>query len=366
MSAVLQLTPIPFGDNAVVGGGERYPTELSRALARYIPTRLVSFGERLSVRREGNLTFKTYPVVRYIDRKRVNPLSPWFLVDLLSASVVHCHQYQTLMTNLAVVSGWALRKKVFATDHGGGGRNYSKRLRTDSKLTGFLPVSRFSASFFPALAHKTTIIYSGVDPNRFCPQPVEKERSVLFVGRILPHKGVDCLIQAVGRDVPLWVMGRIYDAEYHSYLLRLAEGKNVRFVTDAGDEEILEAYNRSTVTVLPSVYVSYNGRRNRMPELLGIALLESMSCETPVVCSDVGGMPEAVVEGETGFVVPPSHPDALGERIYQLLDNPSLARAMGKTARQHILDGWTWDHVARRCLTAYGLARIAAPSEAST
>jgi len=77
-------------------------------------------------------------------------------------------------------------------------------------------------------------------------------------------------------------------------------------------------------------------------------------------------MPEAVVEGETGFVVPPSHPDALGERIYQLLDNPSLARAMGKAARQHILDGWTWDHVARRCLTAYGLARIAAPSEAST
>ncbi len=354
MSSVVQLTPIPFGDNAVVGGGERYPTELSRAMARYVPTTLVSFAERYSVRREGNLTLKIYPALRYVDHKRVNPLSPWFLPDLLGAQVIHCHQYQTLLTNLAVLSGWTLRKKTFATDHGGGGRNYGRRLGVERKLTGFLPVSRFSASFYPSMAPKTAVIDSGVDPNVFQPQPVERERSVLYVGRLLPHKGIDYLVQAVGTDVPLRVIGRVYDQPYYDYLCHLAEGKRVTFVTNATDRDILQAYSRATVTVLPSVFVSYNGRKNPLAELLGITLLESMACETPVVCTNVGGMPEAVVEGETGYVVPPNDPTALADRLYRLLDDPPLARSMGRAARERILGHWTWDHVARRCLEAYG------------
>ncbi len=323
-------------------------------MARYVPTTLVSFAERLSVRHEGNLTLKIYPVLRYVDHKRVNPLSPWFLLDLLGAQVIHCHQYQTFLTNLAVLAGWALRKKTFATDHGGGGRNYGRRLHIDARLTGFLPVSRFSAGFYPGLLSKTTAIDSGVNPELFRPQLAERERSVLFVGRLLPHKGIDYLIQAVGSDVPLRVVGRIYDRGYYEYLCQLAEGKQVTFLTNASDRDILQAYSTAAVTVLPSVYVSYNGRQNPMAELLGITLLEAMACETPVVCTRVGGMPEAVKDGETGYVVPPNDPAALADRLYRLLDDPSLARSMGKAARQQILEHWTWDHVARRCLEAYG------------
>ncbi len=353
ITSVLQLTPIPFGDQAVVGGGERYPTELSRAMARYVPTTLVSFAERYSVRREGNLTLKIYPALRYVDHKRVNPLSPWFLADLPRAGVIHCHQYQTLVTNLAVLFGSLLGRKSFATDHGGGGRNYGRRLRIGERLTGFLPVSRFSAGFYPELASKTVPIDSGVDPELFRPQGKERERSVLYVGRIMPHKGIDYLVQAVGKDVPLRVVGRVYDKDYYQYLCRLAEGKQVTFLTDASDQDILREYGRATVTVLPSVYVTYNGAQHRMPELLGITLLESMACETPVVCTNVGGMPEAVQEGVTGYVVPPNDPGALSDRLYRLLDDPTLARSMGEAARQHILEHWTWDHVARRCLEAY-------------
>ncbi|MGE5619862.1 MAG: glycosyltransferase family 4 protein [Sphingomonadaceae bacterium] len=352
-SSVLQLTPIPFGDQAVVGGGERYPTELSRAMARYVPTTLVSFGGRLTAWREGNLTLKTYPVLRYVDHKRVNPLSPWFLFELLGPDTIHCHQYQTLVTNMAVLFGSLLKKRTFATDHGGGGRNYSRRLRIGERLTGFLPVSRFSASFYPELAHKTVPIDSGVNPDLFRPQPVERERSALYVGRILPHKGIDYLIRAVGSDVQLRVVGRLYDQSYYRYLRELAEGKQVVFVTDASDQDILREYSRAAVAVLPSVYVTFDGARHRMPELLGITLLEAMACETPVICTNVGGMPEAVMEGITGYVVPPNDPETLRDRLYRLLDDPTLARSMGKDARQMILEHWTWDHVARRCLEAY-------------
>ena len=337
----------------MVGGGERYPTELSRAMSRYVPTTLVSFGARAVVRKDGNLTLKIYPALRYVDGKRVNPLSLRFLPDLAVARVVHCHQYQTIVTNLAVLAGWLLRKRSFVTDHGGGGRNYARRLRIDERLTGFLPVSRFSAGLFPGLAAKSTPIGSGVDPDFFRPASVERQRSVLYVGRILPHKGIDYLIRAVRPDTPLRVVGRVYDDGYFAHLLRLAEGKRVAFVTDATDQDLVQEYSRATVSVLPSVYVTWDGVPRRMPELLGITLLESMACETPVVCTEVGGMPEAVEEGVTGFVVPPNDPDALADRLYRLLDDPTRARAMGKAGRQQVLDRWTWDHVARRCLRAY-------------
>lgn len=356
MTSVLQLAPIPFADQAVVGGGERYPTELSRAMARYVPTTLISFGRGGSVRREGNLTTRIYPIIRYVDQKRVNPLSPWFLRELPGAAVIHCHQYQTLMTNMAVLLGSILGKKSFATDHGGGGKNYSRRLRIADRLTGFLPVSAFSATFFPEMAGKTTMIGSGIDPELFKPADVKRQRSVLYVGRIMPHKGIDYLVQAVRPDTPLKVIGRVYNQQYFAYLRKLAEGKQVTFVNDAGDREIIQEYGAATVCVLPSVYRSWDGVTHKQPELLGISLLEAMGCETPVVCTNVGGMPEAVVEGETGFVVPPNDSEALSDRLYRLLDDPARARAMGKAARQHVLENWTWDLVARRCLKAYAAA----------
>ena len=352
-SRVLQLSPIPFSDEAVVGGGERYPTELSRAMARYVPTTLVSLSEKGSSRHEGNLTIKIYPALKYVGGKRVNPLSPWFLLDVLRAPVVHCHQYQTLMANMGVLLGSLVGKRTFITDHGGGGRNYARRLGIDRRLTALLAVSHFSASFFPDLSSKTTIIGSGVNPNHFRCLDLDRNRSVLYVGRLLPNKGIDYLIQAVRPDTPLRLVGRPYDPVYLQRLRHLADGKHVEFITEATDEDILREYNSASVTVLASVFRSSDGVPRPMSELLGITLLESMACETPVVCTKVGGMPEAVLDEVTGFVVRPNDPDALAAAVYRLLDDPAKARSMGKAGRQHVLENWTWDLVARRCLEAY-------------
>jgi starch synthase len=95
------------------------------------------------------------------------------------------------------------------------------------------------------------------------------------------------------------------------------------------------------------------GTTQKMPELLGLVMLESMACGTPVVCTDVGGMPEFVEEGVTGFIVPPNDPRALRERINYLLQNPEAALKMGRAGRRAVSEKFTWDVAARRCLAAY-------------
>ena len=105
--------------------------------------------------------------------------------------------------------------------------------------------------------------------------------------------------------------------------------------------------------VLPSVYRDLYGGETRVPELLGQTLLEGMACDTPAICTAVASMPEVVVDGVTGFVVPPNNPAALREKLCWLRDHPAEAAAMGRAARQHVLEKFTWPAVVRRCLEHY-------------
>jgi starch synthase len=91
----------------------------------------------------------------------------------------------------------------------------------------------------------------------------------------------------------------------------------------------------------------------RVSELLGLAVLEAMASGTPVVASRVGGLAEVVQDGETGFLVPSGDVGALRERLEQVLGDPGLARRLGANARQVVLERFTWDRVAERCLAAY-------------
>jgi glycosyltransferase involved in cell wall biosynthesis len=90
-----------------------------------------------------------------------------------------------------------------------------------------------------------------------------------------------------------------------------------------------------------------------VPELLGQTLLEGMACGTPVICTDVASMPEVVIDGVTGFVVPPNNPSALAEKLVWLTEHPSEARRLGEAARKHVLEKFTWPRVVKRCLEIY-------------
>ena len=161
----------------------------------------------------------------------------------------------------------------------------------------------------------------------------------------MPHKGINYLIEAAGSDIPVVVAGRVKDPAYFAYLRELSRGCDVTFLTDADDEEILELYRTSAVTVGASVYRDLWGGTWPMSELLGLTMLESMAVGTPVVCTRVGGMPEYVVDGKVGFVIEPNDSQALRMKILQLMSDEPLATKMGNAGSAHVQQ-FSWQAVA--------------------
>src|SRR6185295_12574609 len=149
------------------------------------------------------------------------------------------------------------------------------------------------------------------------------------------------------------VGGKAYDQRFFADLRSLASGKDVVFQADLDDTVLVRRYRSALCIVLPSVYKVMYGGETQVPELLGQTLLEGMACGIPAICTAVASMPEIVVDGVTGFVVPPNDPAALAEKIVWLRDHPDRARAMGEAARRRVLDKFTWPLVVKRCLSIY-------------
>ena len=355
---VLHVSPCRFGPDGIIGGGERASYGLARAVAREIPTTLVSFGAKRISEQHGELSVEIYPRAGDLGGQPFDPLSYRFLEQVLRADVVHCHQYRVAVSQLAILAGAAMGKRTFVTDRGGVGVHFDPHVPVERCLTALLPISRFSLAHLPTGA-PSRVIHGGTTELFLSegaprpPAPHQKNARVLYVGRIMRHKGIDVLIEGLPDGIGLDVMGHVYDEEYLALLRRLATDRDVRFVHDATDEELICAYRGALVTVLPSVYRDAFGGRWEMPELLGNVLLESMACATPVICSDVGGMPEVVEEGVSGFVVAPNDPAALGRRISALAGDPSLRIEMGRRARRRVLERFTWERAARGTLAAY-------------
>lgn len=345
--------PIEFRDAGHIGGGERYALEFARALADRVDTRLITFGRARCTYRIGNLRVEVYPQLFLIRGRQNNPANPLFLRGLWDVDVIHCIGWHMLPTDLAILFGRATAKRVFVTDVGGGADfSLGKYLPVGKLVHRFLFLTRYAASLYPEVRDRASAIYGGADLAKFSPGPTAREHKVLFVGRIIPAKGIEYLIDAVDPTVPLAIVGRPYAADYHAALRRQAKGRNVRFITDADDARLLEEYRSSLVTVLPSVKRSAYSRYE-VPNVLGLTLLESMACGTPVVCTDVGPERELVQDGVTGFVVPPNDAAALGARLNDLLADPGLAQRMGAAARSRVLEQFTWEKTAERCLQAY-------------
>ena len=350
---VVHISPAYFSDESLIGGGERYATYLAQATAQYLDATLVSFGPHRRTFWRDKLKIEVYPTLTLLNNVSYDPLSYTFLKELVGADVIHCHQYRLAVTNLAILVGATLGKRVFVSDYGGVGLHFTEELPIAEYVDGFLPISNFSAKLLPT--HKNChILYGGV-PNQFIEQPINKSArlNILYVGRLLPHKGINYLIEAIEDDISLEIIGRPYNEDYFNLLQQLAVGKNVRFTTDASDDYLFHAYRQARVSVLPSVYTDVYGNQHPMPELLGLVLLEGMASGAAVICTKVGSMPEIVKDGVTGFVVPPNDSKTLRERINYLWRNPDVAARIGQAGRQKVLADFTWEAVARRCLAAY-------------
>lgn len=353
------MAPACFGADGLFGGGERYPLELARALAREVNCELVTFGRAGRVITEpGGLRIRVLrPWVR-LRGHPAHPLHPALPAALAHADVVHTHHMRSAPSRVAAVTARLAGRPLAVTDHGLGGGGWGGLL--PRLFDRFLMVSRFSAAILGAPPDRTAVIYGGADPVRYHPPARGGERGgVLFVGRLTPHKGVDVLIRALPPDVPLTVLGtaghdpRPPESGYPGLLARLARGRQVRFITRADDAEVAELYRRAAVVCLPSVPVTCYGRRVRISELLGLAVIESMASGTPVVCSRLGGLAEVVRHGETGFLVQPGDVAELRDRVMTVLHDRRLAGSLGDNARRLVLERFTWQACAHRCLAAY-------------
>src|SRR5262249_1237128 len=149
---------------------------------------------------------------------------------------------------------------------------------------------------------------------------------VLFVGRLLPHKGVDVLIRALPSDMPAHIVGPAPDARYLTDLHALAAGKAITFHHDCDDAALVAPYRQASCIVLPSRYREMYGGETEVPELLGQTLLEGMACGLPAICTAVASMPEIVEHDVTGFIVPPNDVAALAHTLQQLNADPDRAR----------------------------------------
>ncbi len=251
-----------------------------------------------------------------------------------------------------------LRGAVTAvTDHGLQGRDWgglAPRL-----YDRFLLVSRHSADDLRAPPGRTRLIFGGADTERYRPDDSVARDGVLFVGRLTPHKGIDRLISALPPDEILSIAGsgghdRLPgEGDYPALLRQLAAGRRVRFLGPVPDVHLPELYRRAAVLALPSVRQTCYGHTIAVSELLGLVCLEAMASGTPVVASRIGGLPEVIVDGVTGYLVEPGDEPALHDRLAELLGNRLKAAAMGRAGRERVLAEFTWDHCAERCLAAY-------------
>lgn len=262
---VVHLVPAMFGADGVTGGAERYAFELARHMAETVPTTLLSFGKRERQETMGPLRICVLGQPWYVRGQRFNPLKWSIFAELRKASVIHCHQQHVLASSLAAVFGRLSRRRVFVSDLGGGGWDISAYISTDRWFNGHLHISEYSRSI---AGHRDKlwahVIMGGVDSERFSPGPaVPRDRAVLFVGRLLPHKGVNYLIEALPEGMRLKLVGQAHDLRYFEALRNLAAGRCVEFHQGCDDAALLEHYRRAICVVLPSVYRTMYGDGNR-------------------------------------------------------------------------------------------------------
>jgi glycosyltransferase involved in cell wall biosynthesis len=342
----------------LLGGGERYPLELARALARHVDCELVTFGPRAQqVIEPTGLAIRVLRSLGQLHGHPAHPVATELPRALRRADLVHTHHLRSAPSRIAAVSARARSQRLVVTDHGLGGGGWFGLL--PKLFDRVLAVSAFSAQTLGMQAARTRVIYGGADPERFRPDPAAVRRGVLFVGRHTPHKGLDRLIAALPPGAELITAGsfghdpRPPEREYPVLLARLAADRPVTFAGPVSDRELPALYQQAAVFALPSVEHTCYGRRVEISELLGLAVLEAMASGLPVVCSRLGGLPEVVRDGETGFLVQPGAVDELRDRLALLLADPALAARMGRSGRERVLQQFTWDACAQRCLDAY-------------
>src|SRR5581483_11034679 len=162
--------------------------------------------------------------------------------------IVHAFQLRSTVTTILALLEHARQTPLVVTDVGGGGRSAIFRLQLHRYIRRFILISDFSRRILPKLIwSRAVVVKGGIDLARFPYRPGPRQRRVVQVGRIMPHKGINYLIDAAGADIPVVVAGRVVDQAYYAHLREMSREKQVTFITDADDEQVRELCETSAV-----------------------------------------------------------------------------------------------------------------------
>lgn len=204
-------------------------------------------------------------------------------------------------------------------------------------------------------AEKLLLAPFGVDPNQFRPLPKEDSIfRVIHCGSLTIRKGIHYLLQAFHelklKNAELWLIGAA-SPETMPYFERYG-GSNVISRGTFRQSELYKQYSQGSVLCAASI-----------EDGLAMVVPQAMACGLPVVCTPNTGAPGLVRDAVDGFVVPIRDVGALKEKLSYLYSRPEEALAMGISARQRILDGYTWNHYGDRLADQYSRILAATSSQ---
>jgi glycosyltransferase involved in cell wall biosynthesis len=243
-------------------------------------------------------------------------------------------------------------------------RSYEKKLMKRSDA--LIAVSKYTVNELTELyginKNKIYVIYNGVDIERFKPRSnwIELRRElgldpdkkvVLFVGRLYHRKGLETLLKSVPlvlkefSNVKFVISGTGFKQKEES-LRNLAKEldieDHVTFLGYVPDNKLPLLYSASDIFVLPAIYENFP-----------FAILEAQATGLPVISTNVGGIPEFLVDNENGFVIEPRDPIQLTQKVLTLLQNQRLAKEMGDLGRKLIEEKFDWRLITRQVIDLY-------------
>jgi glycosyltransferase involved in cell wall biosynthesis len=199
---------------------------------------------------------------------------------------------------------------------------------------------------------KVKILPNGVDTNLFYPLGEKNENLILFVGRVCQEKGINTLLKALTylkTPINLAIIGpQDWNPKHFNNTLELIKKENekgkhkIAYLGAKNREEIIEWYRKASFLVLPS-----------QKEGFPVVIIEALACETPVIATNIGGIPEILPDNECGILVPSNNPKKLAEAIQFLLDKKGIRIKFGRRGRIMVEDHFSMDVVVGKLCKIY-------------
>jgi glycosyltransferase involved in cell wall biosynthesis len=304
---ILQISPTVFHESSVIGGGERYIEYLDQALKAGAH----SLGIQIQTASFQQLRNTSIPNAQ-TKREDLSGRDPWAPnsydpIEVLEVfknwDVVIVHQSLTnfglFMASLARLSGLT----VIGIDHGGGkSRILDSSPESITNYDFLIAQSEFAKKTLAGLDVDIEVILGPIPQPRLFKISADTDSldpyfpQAISIGRVLPHKGFETVINALPIDMSYKVFGKIYDRDYAHHLTRLAKraGKAFEIFENMSDEDLARETMKSHVYIQPSSYFDYRGNFYSKPELLGLAPLEAISSGIKTLVSNAGALPELV------------------------------------------------------------------------